>query len=331
MSIVLFTNYNNAKGAFPQGGRRSFLQKEKLIGRSGNMKRHYFFALVILTTFLMGSSFAIGKIGLSYSSPLLLAGFRFLLAGLIMTMIVKALKRTHPGDKKGWGKIAIIGTLQTAGVMGCIFLSLRTIAASESSILTFTNPLLVIVFGTIFMGNRYKWYQWTGVVMGFVGVGITLGGINDFRIGIVFGAASSVFWAISTLLVNKWGEHFDVWVLSAYQMLFGGSILTFSSFILEEPYFHLSKQSVIILLWLSIMSSIVQFAVWYFLLQKGDPGKTSSYLFLAPFFGVLTGSVLLNEPVSYSLIAGGTFILIGIYLVNKQFIKRREKALLFSE
>ncbi|ETI68737.1 DMT family transporter [Neobacillus vireti] len=285
------------------------------------MKNYNFFTLIILTTVLMGSSFAIGKIGLGYSSPLLLAGLRFFLAGFIMTVIVMIQKRPHPSGMKNWGRVIIIGSLQTAGVMGCIFISLRTITASESSILTFMNPLLVIIFGTVLMGNRYKWYQWSGVVLGFVGVGITLGGINDFRIGLVFGASSSVLWAISTLLVNRWGRNFDTWVLSAYQMLFGGGILIFLSILLEEPFFHINKHSIFILLWLSIMSSIVQFAVWYFLLQKGDPGKTSSYLFLAPFFGVLTGSVLLNEPISYSLIAGGTFILIGIYLVNNNFKK----------
>ncbi len=45
---------------------------------------------------------------------------------------------------------------------GCIFLSLRTITASESSILTFTNPLLVVIFATIFMKVRYRFYQWIG-------------------------------------------------------------------------------------------------------------------------------------------------------------------------
>ncbi|MFP7471216.1 DMT family transporter [Niallia taxi] len=285
------------------------------------MTKYNFFILIILTTALMGSSFAIGKIGLSYSSPLLLAGLRFVLAGIIMAVIVKKFKRPQPSGYRNWRRVLIIGALQTAGVMGCIFISLRTITASESSILTFMNPLLVIIFGTIFMGNRYRWYQWSGVVLGFVGVGIKLGGIKDFNIGIVFGAFSAVFWAISTLLVNKWGRHFDTWALSAYQMLFGGGILLFLSFLLENTFFYINKNSILILLWLSIMSSIVQFAVWYFLLQKGDPGKTSSYLFLAPFFGVLTGNILLQEVISYSLISGGIFILLGIYLVNNNFKK----------
>lgn len=283
------------------------------------MNTFKFTLLILLTTFLMGSSFAVGKIGLSYSSPLLLAGLRFTLAGFIMAVIVIALKRPHPASKGNWIKMLIIGTFQTAGVMGCIFLSLRTIAASESSILTFTNPLLVVVLGTIFLQTRYKFYQWIGVLLGLVGVSIAVGAQIELKIGILFGILSAVFWAISTLLVKKWGSLFNTWVLSAYQMLFGGLLLLLGSFILEKPFFILNVHSLFILLWLSIMSSIVQFAVWYYLLQRGDPGKTSAYLFLAPFFGVLSGWLLLGETLYPSIIVGGLFIIIGIYLVNRNF------------
>lgn len=287
------------------------------------MNTFKFTLLILLTTFLMGSSFAIGKIGLSYSSPLLLAGLRFTLAGFVMAVIVIALKRPSPASKGNWIKIFIIGTFQTAGVMGCIFLSLRTITASESSILTFTNPLLVVVFGTIFLKTRYKFYQWIGVLLGLVGVSIAVGAQIELKIGILFGIISAVFWAISTLLVKKWGSLFDTWVLSAYQMLFGGLLLLIGSFILEKPFFILNSNSLFILLWLSIMSSIVQFAVWYYLLQKGDPGKTSAYLFLAPFFGVLSGWLLLGETLYPSIIVGGLFIIIGIYLVNRNFQQKK--------
>ncbi|AXN39740.1 DMT family transporter [Peribacillus butanolivorans] len=289
------------------------------------MNTFKFTLLILLTTFLMGSSFAVGKIGLSYSTPLLLAALRFTLAGLLMAVIVIALKRPHPESKRNWIKMLIIGTFQTAGVMGCIFLSLRTITASESSILTFTNPLLVVLFGTVFLQTRYKLYQWIGVLLGLVGVSITMGTQIEFKIGILFGILSAVFWAISTLLVKKWGLFFDTWVLSAYQMFFGGLLLLLSSFILEKPVFILNGNSLFILLWLSIMSSIVQFAVWYYLLQKGDPGKTSAFLFLAPFFGVLSGWLLLGETLYPSIIVGGLFIIIGVYLVNRNFQQKNNQ------
>ncbi|WP_411739846.1 DMT family transporter [Peribacillus sp. S4] len=288
------------------------------------MNVYKFTVLILLTTFLMGSSFAVVKIGLPYSSPLLLAALRFTLAGLIMAIIVIFLKRPHPNSKGDWIKMLIIGTFQTAGVMGCIFLSLSTITASESSILTFTNPLLVVVFGTIFSQTRYILYQWIGVLLGLVGVIITMGAQLEFKVGILFGILSSVFWAISTLLAKKWGAISDTWVLSAYQMLFGGLLLLLGSFILEKPFFILNGNSLFILLWLSIMSSIVQFAVWYYLLQKSDPGKTSAFLFLAPFFGVLSGWALLGEQIYTSLLIGGLFIIIGIYLVNSNFQKENK-------
>ena len=243
------------------------------------MKSIPFTLLILLTTFLMGSSFTVGKIGLMYSSPLLLAALRFILAGLILAGIVMVLKRPHPSSKENWLRLFIIGTFQTAGVMGCIFMSLRTITASESSILTFTNPLLVVVFSTIFLQTHYKFYQWFGVFLGLIGVMITLGAQIEMRVGILYGLLSAVFWASSTLLVKIWGSSFDTWVLSAYQMLFGGFLLLLSSFLLEKPFFIFTHNSLFILLWLSIMSSIIQFAVWYYLLQKSDPGKTSAFLF----------------------------------------------------
>ena len=280
------------------------------------MNKFVYGLLVVLTTSLMGSAFAIGKIGLIYSSPILLVAYRFSLAGILMAFFVYLWKRPHPHSLTDWGKIFIIGFFQTAGVMGCIFVSLKTITAGESSILTFINPLLVVIFGTILLKLTYRRLQWIGVILGFLGVFITFGAHLTIKIGTLLGFMSAVSWAIGTLLIKTWGQKFDVWVLTAYQMLFGGIVLFFSSFILEEPFFEVTSVSIFILLWLAIMASIVQFAVWFYLLHIGDPGKTSAFLFLAPFFGVLSGWVLLQEPIHWYVILGGVFIFIGIFLAN---------------
>ncbi|MBM7649829.1 drug/metabolite transporter (DMT)-like permease [Bacillus ectoiniformans] len=280
------------------------------------MNKFLFSFLVVLTTGLMGSSFAVGKIGMDYISPLLLIALRFTIAGLLMAVFVLAAKRPHPQRLKEWSKVALIGSFQTAIVMGCIFLSLRTITAGESSILTFTNPLLVVLFGTVFLKARYHMTQWIGVCLGFIGVFITMGSHLDIKEGTYLGMASAVAWAIATLLINTWGREFDTWVLTAYQMLFGGVLLFAASFILEQQVFIVNQTSILIVLWLAIMASIVQFAGWFTLLRIGDPGKVSAFLFLAPFFGVLTGWLLLNETVEWAVLGGGLLIFAGIFLVN---------------
>lgn len=281
------------------------------------MKNNFIFAfLVVLTTSLMGSSFAVGKIGLEHISPLLLVGIRFVLAGILMISIVLLLKRAHPKRAADWFRIFIIGACQTAGVMGCIFISLRTITAGESAILTFMNPLLVVVFGTLALKISYRFIQWAGVLLGFVGVFITMGGQLQLEVGTVFGLASAVFWAISTLLIKRWGQRFDVWVLTAYQMMFGGLILLVLSALFENQQLAVNPVSISVILWLAIPASIVQFAVWFYLLQNGNPGKVSAFLFLAPFFGIISGWLVLDEKIGLSLLIGGAFIFAGIFLVN---------------
>ena len=281
------------------------------------MRARHFYSLIVFTTFLMGSSFAVVKLGLAYASPLLLASFRFILAGIIMGVVVAFFKQPLPKTSRQWLQIGCIGALQTAGVMGCIFLSLRTITASESSILTFMNPLLVVIFGTLFFAQRYYTYQWLGVICGFIGVYITMGTTLQLDVGIWIGFCSAVFWAFATLLTKRWNIALNTWVLAAYQMLFGGILLLCASFLLEQPFFIINGASISILLWLSIFSSIVQFALWFYLLQQGDAGKTSSFLFLAPFFGVLSGALLFHDPLSAKLLLGGILIILGIYLVNR--------------
>jgi probable blue pigment (indigoidine) exporter len=280
------------------------------------MNKLIFGLLVILTTALMGSSFAIGKIGMNYSSPILLVALRFSIAGIIMILTVIILKRPHPNKIVEWIQIIVIGLTQTAGVMGCIFVGLRTISAGELSILTFINPLLVVVLGTLILKIKYNFRQWFGVILGFIGVFITLGAHIDMKVGTILGLLSALSWAIGTLLIKRWGTRFDIWVLTAYQMFFGGIILFISSYFLESPFFVVTTNSILLLSWLAIMASIVQFAIWFYLLQLSDPGKTSAFLFLAPFFGVLSGWLLLDEIIRWYVMLGGMFIFIGIFLVN---------------
>jgi probable blue pigment (indigoidine) exporter len=280
------------------------------------MNRYVFGILVVIATSLMGSSFAVGKLGLSYVSPLLLIGIRFTLAGAIMALAVRIKYRRLPASTQDWVKLLLIGVFQTTAVMGCIFLSMRTIPSGETSILTFVNPLLVVILGNVFLGLKYRFYQWLGVIVGFAGVFITLGFHMQFSTGTLLGFGSALAWAIATLLVKRWGGRFDNWVLTAYQMLFGGLLLLLLSVSMETPYLILNSTSLGVIFYLAILGSIVQFATWYYLLSQGDPGKTSAFLFLAPFFGVLSGWLILGEVIHWYVYVGGLCIFTGIFLVN---------------
>ncbi|MDM5276048.1 EamA family transporter [Paenibacillus silvae] len=271
--------------------------------------------LIIITTLIMGTSFPVGKIGMAYAPPFLLMGLRYILAGGLMALVLR--KRPLPRRWQAWVKIMLIGLFQSAGVMGCVYYSMNWITSSESAIITFTNPLIVIVFSALLYGITYRLSQWIGVIAGFAGILLTFGLHMSFTPGTWIGLAGAIFFAVSTLLIKRWGMHFDTFVLTAYQMLAGGLVLLLLSLWVEQPHFTVTAVSILSLFYLTLICSIVQFSLWFYLLQNSDPAQTSSYLFLAPFFGVLSSWVMLGEQIQWFVGAGGILIGVGIYLVNR--------------
>ncbi|MCS7461948.1 EamA family transporter [Paenibacillus doosanensis] len=278
------------------------------------MNKYKYVGLVVLTTFIMGIAFPVGKIGMDYAPPFFLMGLRYVLAGGLLALI--AARKPQPRGMKQWGRAAVIGLFQSAGVMGCVYYSMRWVTSSESAIITFMNPLLVIVLGTLFTGASYRRRQWLGVLAGFIGVVLTFGLHFEFRPGLLICFAGAVCFAAATLLIKRWGAAFDMTVLAAYQMAAGGIALLLLSTMTERPHFEMTVTSVAVLVWLVVICSIVQFTVWFYLLQSGDPAKTSSFLFLAPLFGVLTSWLLLGENIRWYVGLGGAWIAFGIFLVN---------------
>jgi probable blue pigment (indigoidine) exporter len=273
--------------------------------------------LLITATFLMGSSFAVGKLGLHYFSPLLLTGYRFLLAGGLLLLIVGWFQPNRPRKAFIW-RASVIGSLQTAGVMGCIFISLQYISAGESAILTFTNPLFVLILSTLFLKEKHGARQWAGVLIGIIGVSIVMSGDMAINQGTLIGLLGAVFWASATLLYKRWDSlHANTWLLSGMQMTFGGILLLLACLTGDTTQVW-NGQSTAILLWLAIPGSIVQFGLWYILLSKMNPARASSFLFLAPVFGVLTGAWLLDEPLHPLVLLGGCCVFAGIYLSSRK-------------
>jgi len=277
------------------------------------MNKYVYVVLVLLSTFLMGIAFPIGKMGMEYAPPFFLMSIRFIAAGALLALFLR--KRQQPRGKQ-WLQVTVLGLFQSAGVMGCGYYSMYWITSGETAILTSSNPLIVIILSSLFLGAAYRWQQWFGVALGFAGVAVSFGLHLTLNPGTFISIAGAACFAISTLLVKRWGAGFDMIVMAAYQMLSGGIALLVLSLLTEQPHFIFTGASLLIIVWLAVMCSIIQFALWYYVLSKGDPAKTSAFLFLVPLFAVISSWLLLGETITWYTAAGGALICIGIVLVN---------------
>jgi len=238
------------------------------------------FILVLLaSTFLMGSSFIAGKILLKAGAPpMLLVGWRFLIAALATLPLLqldgpfaKALVPPRM-NVRGACLVVLIGLLQTAAVMGLLFIAMQFISASTAAILLFTNPILVALLGWAFLGEPLHRVRVGGLIAGAVGVALAIGvGPELFAggrvvMGEVIGLLSALCWATATIVTKRSNLPMGAWSLSFWQMLIGALVVRTSGYLFLAPLFTVALAFVVLgnmLTWLQALGGlIVGVALW---------------------------------------------------------------------
>jgi drug/metabolite transporter (DMT)-like permease len=69
---------------------------------------------------------------------------------------------------------------------------------------------------------------------------------------------------------------------------------------------------------LVIPATAVNFVAWFGLLERYSATAMTSWLFLIPVFGVLAGAVILHEPLTGRVAAGGLLVVAGVLLTQRQ-------------
>ena len=104
----------------------------------------------------------------------------------------------------------LVGT----GGMGFGFFALTQLPLPEATAIQYATPLLIVVFSAIFIGETVRFYRWSAVLVGLVGVIIIVwprltvfsGGITDASgatLGAISALISCVFAAVAMILVRR--------------------------------------------------------------------------------------------------------------------------------
>lgn len=293
-----------------------------------NARSASFVVTLVAATFLMGSSFVAGKILIDAGyPPMILVGWRFVVAALATLPLVAWLEGglrqalLPPGLRWRDAVAALaIGLFQTAGVMTLLFYSMRSISASTAAILLFTNPIWVAILGRVYLGDHLRPLRIVGLAAGIVGVALALGGeLAGIGFGEIVALGSALCWAVSTIINKRTRPRFGVWALTFWQMLTGALVVLILAYALGQRW----PQTTTVENWwwffyLSVPASTGSFGLWFVALARGGATRTSSYLFLAPLFAVISSYFVLRSGLGAIQLLGGALIGLAIWLVNRE-------------
>jgi drug/metabolite transporter (DMT)-like permease len=221
-----------------------------------------------------------------------------------------------------WG---ITAGVLFAGEFLLIFWGLTYTSASRAVIFLYTSPFVVALGAQIFIpGERLHIIQVAGLCCAFAGViaafseSLNLPS-NRMLIGDAMLVGAAVFWGATTVLVKASPlSRISPGKTLLYQLVVSFFVLLLWSRAMNEPgIIKLTPLIVACVLYQIIWVAFITYLAWFWLIRKYPASRIASFTFLTPLFGVLAGGLLLNEPLTGTLILALILVGAGIYLVNR--------------
>jgi len=288
--------------------------------------------LASFSCFLWGSAFPFIKIGYKildiksddYISQILFAGIRFTAAGII-TVIFGSLanKKLLVPDKKSIPAVMKLSLFQTILQYMFFYIGLANTTGIKASVINASGVFLCIfITGFVFRLEKISVYDIIGSLIGFAGVIlININGL-DMHISLIgdgFIFLCSASYAMSSVCMKKYSAKFNPVMLSGYQFIFGGIVMTLAGIIFGGHIDKISAEGILVTLYLAFVSGAA-YSVWSLLLKNNPVSKVAIFGFFNPLFGVMLSGLLLDESEDFGIKGIISLILVctGIIIVNKR-------------
>ncbi|KSU79803.1 MULTISPECIES: DMT family transporter [Fictibacillus] len=275
--------------------------------------------LLTFLVILWGINWPLSKMALNYTPPLLFAGIRTILGGLILLLFaLPRLKKLR--FKETWHFYFISAFFNIILFYGLQTLGLGYAPAGLFSAIVFVEPVLLGIFCWIWLGESMYGLKIIGLFLGFAGVAIisASGFTGDISaIGIILALGSAIGWGLGTVYVKKTGDRVDAIWMVTIQLLIGGIFLlgagtgfeSWSMIKWETPF-------IVNLLFISTFVIAFGWLAFFTLVGSGEASKVGSFTFLIPLIAILCSSFLLHESITLNLVVGLLFIVVSIMFVN---------------
>jgi drug/metabolite transporter (DMT)-like permease len=286
--------------------------------------------LIILAFFsiygIWGSTYLLNKIAVTEIPAFSLADLRFLIAGVLILLIAKILKKPLQISKKQFLNATIAGFLFLVYGNGVFVWALNYIDSSFAALLASTQPLFVLILMRLIDGKKMQVKSIIGVVLGMIGMyllvsqqGISTKEGSLLAIFVMFTCVLS--WSYGSIFVSKADLPKNFFVSTGYQMISAGVLLLTISFGLQETWLlptNWSFEAQLSVVGLILFGGIVAFTSFNFLLKNVSPEKVATSAYVNPIVAMILGWYVLDEQLSTQSIIASVVLLTGVYFITSR-------------
>ena len=284
------------------------------------------YAAFITVCLIWGTTYLAITVALDTVPVLLLAGLRWMCAGVVMSALMLATGRGLPRPAL-WGPLLLLGFLMNVVGNGFVVYAQQYVASGLTAVLIATTPFWSALIERLLPnGERFSRRALTGLGLGFTGIVIlvwpemTNGGAGGraFIVGVIAIQLACVGWVLGTAYARRHELGDNPFRSTALQMVFSGTLLLTAATI-NGDWSHLSftPRTIVAMLYLSIAGSLVAYSAYIYAIQHLPLSLVSLYAYINPMIAVTLGTLLLSEPFSTRIGISAALVLAGTWIVGK--------------
>jgi drug/metabolite transporter (DMT)-like permease len=274
---------------------------------------------------IWGSTYLAIRIAVSVLPPFLLAGARFLLAGLILATWLAATRGFRPTPRQIRDN-ALIGALLLAGGNAMIVWAEQSIPSGVTTLIISVNPLLFALGDWALPGGKRPTTSTiSGITLGFVGLLLLAGpggaAAVDLRRcgGILF---ACICWTAGSLYSRYAREPAEPLVGATVQMLCGSILILLIGLANGEAshfaWTQVTGSAAVAWAYLVVAGSLIGYPCYVWLLKHSTPARASTYAYVNPVVAVFLGWRVLGEPITARILFASAVIVVGVAIITWQ-------------
>jgi drug/metabolite transporter (DMT)-like permease len=277
-------------------------------------------ALVALYLF-WGTNFLAIRWAAEAMPPFLMMGVRSLLAGALLFSWARVRDGARPAAGH-WPRAAAVGIALFLGCHGLLAWAEQTVPSGIAALVLATIPLWMTLLDWLGGGARPRWQGAVGLALGIgglavlVGPGATRGAPLAGLLALVVGAFA---WAAGSMLSRRIAVPANLTLASGMQLLCGGAALVVTGLLLGEAARldarALAPRALLSFGYMVVVSSLVGFTAYMWLLRVASPTLVGTYAFVNPVVALAVGALAAGEALSPRVLAASLVIVSGVALI----------------
>ena len=274
---------------------------------------------LIALGFLWGASFLFMRIAGPEFGAFALVEVRVAIAAFVLVPMLYA-KGQIDQLTDNWTVLGILGVHNTALPFLLLTWATLFLSAGIAGILNATAPIFAALIAWAWLGERLTLNKAAGLLVGTVGVWLLVrdkvgASMEDTTLAVIAALGGSFLYGIGGNFTRRYASKVKPLAIAAGSQV-GATLVLLPVAVLTWPTTPISMTAWAAAIVMGLFSTALAYILYFRLIANTGPTNAITVTYLIPLFAMVLGALVIDEPITVSMIIGCAVILLGTALAT---------------